>query len=121
MSNKEEHIRLIRVKGDFTVDCSHQIFSTEELETLRKFGHWFEALETGELKPITERQFRFVDITQGKEMPFSLEEKAWFKYKGRKKIEKENPESLKIEYRIVNEFFSREDYYKMHPGKKRKI
>lgn len=121
MSTKVEHLQLIRVKGDFTVDCSHKIFSTEELEILRQYGHWFKALETGELEPLTELQSRFIDIAKGKELPFSAEEKAWFKYRGRKKIEDEKPESLQIEYRFENEFFSREDYYKMHPSKKRKI
>ena len=114
-------MKLIRDRGDFSVDCSHSIFSTGELELLKCCGHWFAALGSGELKPITELQKRFIEIANEKETPFSIEEKAWFKYKGRKRIENENPESLQIEYRFGNEFFLREDYYKMHPGKERKI
>lgn len=121
MSTKEEHLQLIRARGNFIVDCSHEIFSTEELEILQRYGYWFEALETGKLEPFTERQSRFSEIVKGNELPLPLEERAWFKYRRRKKIERESPERFQIEYRLENEFFSREDYYKMHPGKKRKI
>lgn len=47
MSEKIKHQNLIKSKGDFAVDCSHAIFSEEELETLRKYGHWFMALTRG--------------------------------------------------------------------------
>ena len=122
MDNREEHLQYLRTKGEFTVDCSHAIFSLDELEILQKYGYWFQALTDGTLKPFTELQKRFISVMDHGEDPFSLEEKAWFKYLGRKKLEIEKPESFRINYMFEeNLLFSREDYYKLHPDKKHRF
>ena len=118
MSSKQDHLNYIKEKGDFHIDCSTIIFSSQEIAILKKFGHWFDALEKKKLEPITELQIRFVNVCQGNNLPFSIDEKAWFKYCGRRKLEQEQTESLKAHYRFDSEFFSRDDYYKMHPYKK---
>ena len=51
--------------------------------------------------------------------PETFEEKTWFKYQGRIKLEKEKPEKFKLNYSVKgDDFFSRDDYYKMHSEKK---
>ncbi len=84
---KARHIRLIQEKGRFHIDCNTIFFSTEELKLLEKYGHWFKALADGLLYPITEKQRLFVEMTKGNRDPFSIEEKAWFKYFKRKELE----------------------------------
>lgn len=119
MDNKEEHLRYLKTKGEFIVACSHAIFSLEEIEILQKYGHWFRALTESTLEPFTELQRRFISVMNHNEDPFSVEEKAWFKYLGRKRLEIEKPESFQINYMFEEDmFFSRADFYKLHPYKK---
>ena len=68
--------------GPFSIDCSLQIFSMEEIEVLKKWGYWFTALVSGELEPFTKAQERFVKVINGEEEPFTCEENAWFRYLG---------------------------------------
>ncbi len=108
-SHKSTHLAYIEEKGKFVVDCSHAIFSTEEIETLEKFGHWFDALASGVLEPFTELQERFILVAKSELPPFSPEEKAWYRYLGRKKIEKKHGDSLNIRYHLSdNSFYSRD-------------
>ncbi len=62
MNSKGEHLEYIAHKGLFNIDCNLIIFSKEEIEILEKWGHWFMALVSGELKPITEMQARFIKV-----------------------------------------------------------
>ena len=48
MSTKQEHLDLIASKGRFVIYCSITVFATEEIELLEKYGHWFNALTSGE-------------------------------------------------------------------------
>lgn len=64
-----------------------------------------QALATGALPPISAAQQRFVEVAQGKRMPFSLHEKAWFKYLGRTRLEAEKDDALKIEYHVPEDSF----------------
>ena len=98
LNTKEAHLQYIRDKGEFLVDCSHYIFSSEEIEILQKFGYWFRALTDGTLSPFTELQKRFIAVVNKEDDPVSIEEKAWFKYLGRKKLEIEKPEAFQANY-----------------------
>lgn len=119
---KKIHLDYIKEHGEFHVDCSHAIFSTEEIEILQKYGHWFRALTDGTILPFTELQKRFIAVMNHDEDPFSIEEKAWFKYLGRKKLEVEKPESFRINYMFEEDmFFTREDYYKLHSGRRNRF
>ena len=114
MTTKKEHLQLIRDKGKFTIDCNHAIFSLEEIEILEKYGHWFTALTSGELKPLTELQETFVLTATNKKDPDSHFEHAWFKYLGRKKLELKHGDQLNVQYHVNEDsFYSRDQAKRM--------
>lgn len=120
MTELKKHQQYIK-KKNFPIQCSAKIFKLEEIEVLKKCGFWMEALSNGVLKPISEAQHQFIEVCQKKKKPKTVYESAWFKYMGRLAIEKQEGNNLKKEYRIVeDEFYSREDYYKLYPWKKRR-
>lgn len=50
-----------------------------------------------------------------KDKPQTIEEKAWFKYLGRKAVEKKYGDRLKVKYQTeADTFYSREDKKKMN-------
>ena len=115
MTDKKQHIEYIERMGSFKIDCSREIFSMEEIEILNKWGHWFSALTSGELKPISEAQIRFIQVLNGKYEPFTCEENAWFKYLGRKAVEEKYGERLNVSYKAEGDtFYPREDIRKMN-------
>ena len=119
MSNKKEHFKYIELKGEFNIRCSNAIFSNLEIILLKKYGYWFSALINDNLEPITKIQEEFILKFKEVKIPVTFQEKAWFKYIGRLKLEKESPEKFKLNYSLQeDDFFSREDYYKIHPEKK---
>ncbi len=98
MSLKQDHIDFIKRSEEFHIDCNSIIFNLDEIEILKKYGHWFKALCDGILQPVTDLQHRFVQVAKGEIEPFSMEEKAWFKYLGRKKVEAKYGDSLNRVY-----------------------
>jgi uncharacterized protein YifE (UPF0438 family) len=105
---KSLHLSYIKDRPKFKIRCNRSIFSEEEIEILEYYGHWFEALTSGELKPISERQKFFVEVGHDKRDPFSPEEKAWFKYLKRVAIEKEKGDKLYIKHYLPDDpFYSR--------------
>jgi uncharacterized protein len=115
MDSKGEHLEYIAHKGLFNIDCDLKIFSKEEIEKIEKWGHWFMALVSGELKPFTESQERFIKVMKREIGPISVEERAWFKYLGRKAVEKKYGERLKVKYEAEDDtFYSIEDKKKMN-------
>lgn len=105
MSTKQEHLDFIAVKGKFNVDCKQDCFSTDEIEILERYGHWFNALTSGELQPISDTQQRFIVVANGKEDPFSLEEVAWWKYLDQKAFELRHKEGKIIQYHVQDDTF----------------
>lgn len=100
--------------GLFNVDCSHEIFSKEELQILEKWGFWFSALVSGDLKPFTEAQERFIKVMKGEDKAVTPEEIAWFKYLGRKAVERKYGDRLNVRYEDEDDkFYSRSDKKKM--------
>jgi len=89
MSNnqKQTHADYIKSKGKFTVDCNHVIFSSQEIELLETYGHWFEALTKGTLLPFNAKQQQFVEVARKQLAPTNDYERVWFKYLKRKEIE----------------------------------
>lgn len=103
------HKNYLKQKGRFSIDCNTIIFSSEEIEILQRFGHWFKALCNGDLEIITERQRRFVAAIKGEREPFSPEEVAWHKYLGRKRVEAKYGDKLEYSYMPEEDgFYSRE-------------
>lgn len=114
MSNKGEHLEYVAQKGLFNVDCSHEIFSYEELQILEKWDYWFMGLTSGDLQPFTEAQERFIKVMNKELKPETVEERSWFKYLGRKAVEKKYGDSLKVKYIDEdNTFYSQQDLKKM--------
>ena len=119
---RSEHLRYLKEKGPFRIDCSTSIFSMEEVAILEKYGHWFAGLTSDILRPFTYKQERFVTVARNEAAPESDMERAWYKYLGRKKIESENPASLSLNYSFEDEGFqTREGYYKMNPHRKGRV
>jgi len=105
MNTKEDHLNYIKVKGNFKVDCSHQIFTQEELKILEKFGHWFQALASGVLEPISDEQLEFIKVVNKEKLPITIAENAWFKYMGRKAYEQKAGDSLNAHYQPESDTF----------------
>jgi uncharacterized protein len=101
--------------GLYSLDCSPKIFSREEIHVIEKWGHWFNALLSGELKPFTDAQVRFIRVMNREVEPQTVEEKAWFKYLGRKTVEKKFGDRLKVRYEAEDDtFYSIDDKRKMN-------
>lgn len=114
MSNKGEHLEYISNKGLFQIDCDLIVFSKEEIQILEKWGHWFMALISRDLKPFTEAQESFIKVINGESEAISPYEKSWNKYLNRKKIDKEYGDKLKAQYKLDGDrFYPREDIQKM--------
>ena len=118
MGTKEQHLAYLREKGEFPVNINRKLFSDKDLQTLKKHGFWFMALEKGELEPFTQAQIDFIrDIGQNeppKENEYAF---LWWKYRYRCKIEKDplfaNSGKLGL---AINDFYTWEEYRNMHPG-----
>tara|TARA_B110001452_G_C15160239_1_gene403571 strand:- start:558 stop:926 length:369 start_codon:yes stop_codon:yes gene_type:complete len=122
MNNKIEHNKYLKLKGDFNFDCPHLLFNESERKLLKKYGNWFLGLTIGDLKPFTKSQKQFIKVANGKKKPETKMEKIWSKFLCRKKLEKENPEKFNLNYMTQKDnFFSRDDFYKLHPNKKNKF
>jgi len=72
----------------YTPPCSIAIFSEAELEILNEHGHWMAALASGELRPETAAQVRFVAVAEGELTPETPHEKVWRKVIGRLELER---------------------------------
>lgn len=59
----------------------HGDYTIRESQTLEQFGQACLALETGERKPKTAEEKRFVAVMKGEETAQSDIEKAWLKYR----------------------------------------
>ena len=94
MTGKKQHLDYITECGPFTIDCNLIIFSIEEVEILKKYGHWFAAIEDGTLEPLSEKQQFFIDVCKGLKQPMSIYELVWFRYAERRKIEKDKGDKL---------------------------
>ena len=115
MSTRTEHSRLLLESGTFKINCSTSIFNNEEIEIIKKYGHWFMALTTSELTPLTDLQNRFVAVTKNEIEPFSIEEKAWHKYLGRTRLEREHGASFNLHYEPEEDtFYNRGMAKKLH-------
>lgn len=97
MSERKDHLKYIGMKN-YRIKCSKEIFSVDELDILKIYGHWFNALTSGELVPFTKEQERFIEVHKNKLKPENEFEKAWWKYQRRIEIEESDPNISKIKY-----------------------
>lgn len=109
MSSFKEHKAYIDSKGTFQLECSPKIFSEEEYQFLRKYGHWCEALTKGVLLPYRPEQEQFIRVARGLSEPTTENERTWWKYQARVKMERENPNKFKLSYQLDDDtFYTRE-------------
>ncbi|VEI75971.1 Uncharacterized protein conserved in bacteria [Mannheimia haemolytica] len=59
----------------------HGDYTIRESQTLEQFGQACLALESGERKPTTQEEKRFVAVMKGEEVAETDIEKAWLKYR----------------------------------------
>jgi uncharacterized protein len=114
MVTRQDHSQYIKDHPNFVVDCSNAIFSLEQLDLLRKYGHWFRALTDGTMKPVTPQQENFIEAAQMNKPPISLEEKTWVTYLTRKKMESdpEQAQKLRLNYQYEQDTFYNRDMAK---------
>lgn len=109
MSSQAEHLAYIKEKGSFPLECNPAIFSEEELQFLRHYGHWCRALEQGILQPISTEQEQFIAMTKGVKEAETAHEKTWWRYSMRIKMEREIPEKFQLHYQLDDDtFYTRE-------------
>jgi uncharacterized protein len=117
---KNKHKKLLKIP--FQINCSNNIFKKKEIEILKEYGTWLEALIQHELLPITVKQSKFIEQIEKGIVPEEEIPKVWFKYIKRKEIEEKYGDKLNTTFSIDNnDFYRREDYYKLHKDKKRRI
>lgn len=90
MTGKGEHLEYISHRGLFHLGCDPTVFTKEEIDIIEKWGHWFTGLTSGELKPITEIQVRFIRVVNGELTAVTPEEVAWLKYQASKAVIKQD-------------------------------
>ena len=112
MTLKQEHLKYINEHGKFKVDCSHLIFSFEELDLLEVYGHWFMALIKGNLQPFTEMQIEFIEAITNNRRPIAITGEAWFKYQGRRRIEAKDGDTLNLKNHLIDDTFHSRDMAK---------
>jgi uncharacterized protein len=109
MKTKAEHLEYLKQKGPFDLEGDTAIFNNEEIQLLQQWGHWYNGLSSGELIPFTELQRRFVSVMKGEFDPFSLDEHAWFRYLGRKRVKEQKGDRFNPQHHIEDDnFYSRE-------------
>lgn len=68
--------------GPFPIDpiCNRDLFTQEEIATLKKYGYWFEAMAYGKVPLVTEKQKHFVKAQKKGYEPKNRIESLWFRY-----------------------------------------
>lgn len=100
--------------GSYLLDCSREVFNNEQINIIKRYGHWFKALVDGILEPFTQSQRDFVEVMKGNRDPISVEEKTWLLYIQRKEYEKKFAERLKRRYSLDDDpFYNRQGVGKL--------
>lgn len=98
------HIRHVR-QGSYPFRCHPAIFTDEEYALITRWGHWYEALGTGAIAPISPEQVAFVAAVQGQTPPDEPHALAWWKYRKRLAIEAEHGQALHSTHHIASDTF----------------
>jgi len=76
---KQRHIECLS-RHNFEIQLPSDYFMQETLDELREKGNWFEALENGSIKPITKRQYCFVNSLRKNDYSGTIG-LTWYNYK----------------------------------------
>jgi len=88
MKPPADHLVYLR-RGPFIFGCATEIFPADELEALKEFGNWLEALATGAIQPLTAAHLQFLKVDRDEAEPETVSERAWTRLKGRREYERE--------------------------------
>jgi uncharacterized protein YifE (UPF0438 family) len=105
----------------FTIRTSQEIFDSDEIGILKRYGAQFERLMKGERKPRTAEQDRFIRVCRNEVEPQTKYEKVWWKYLRRLEWESDpNNRSASGPPREAAEGFggSREEYRQMRKAER---
>ena len=75
-TNDPEHLAFAR-KRDFPFQCDPRLFSHEQYGLVVRWGHWYQALASGLVKPLSEAQRDFVLAVNGDTPPEEKHAQAW--------------------------------------------
>ena len=82
MTNDQKAMHLAFLRTSFVPAVKFPVFrfTADDLVVLLKFGSWYQALENGQIEPITERQKVFLERI-AKERALTGHESVWLKYR----------------------------------------
>jgi uncharacterized protein YifE (UPF0438 family) len=83
-----DHLEYLE-RRPFAFNCSTAVFPPDELEALREYGNWLEALAAGAIRPVTPEQEHFLKVDRDEAEPETVCERAWVRLKGRREYERE--------------------------------
>ena len=75
----DEHKKYLKV--DFSYKCNKEWLQKSSILILNKYGAWMDALTSGKIEAYTEDQNRFISMHNGKNLPITNYEYAWFDYR----------------------------------------
>lgn len=102
---------LVARKGYALKVLKTEVFKEGELEVLRRYGFWLEALAERKILPSTPAQEHFCRVVRGEAKPETLYERAWMRLVGRREIEPE----LTRDFELADpgeEWFKREAHWR---------
>ena len=88
MKPPADHLEYLE-RRPFLFGCATEIFPADELDALKEYGNWLEALATGRIQPATPADAHFLKVDREEAEPETVCERAWVRLKGRRDYERE--------------------------------
>jgi uncharacterized protein YifE (UPF0438 family) len=74
-------------QDEFAFGCSIEVFPSEEVAALRRYGRRLESLALGQLQPTSAEDEHFLLVNRDDAEPQTVAERAWVRRKARLEIE----------------------------------
>jgi uncharacterized protein YifE (UPF0438 family) len=102
------HLHYVR-QGEFPFRCDPRLFSDEEHALITRWGHWYDALSSGQVTAITPAQEAFIEAVKGDAPPAEPHAAAWWRYGKRLAIEERHGTAMHSSYQVDSDtFYSRD-------------
>ena len=88
MTEKDKHLNYLKIEFDCSV--MNPVLSEKELNILKKYGTWMEALFLKKINPLTEKQIAFCRQLELDKPPKEKYANVFWKYLKRKDLAKKN-------------------------------
>src|SRR5438309_7436363 len=88
MKPSADHLEHLQ-RRPFIFGCATEIFPPDELDALKEYGNWLEALAAGLIQPVTAAHAHFLKVDREEAEPGTVCERAWLRLKGRREYERE--------------------------------